>query len=186
MKKTISKFNEWYQIEPRLAEYEAFAWKIIKEAGYPTEWETFCEAFDRTANPPDKVKIANSIFYGIESVKNKIAKNNPDQAALEMMRLCNNGFLLGFYLIEPVLKIGQKRITQQKKNRAKKRTHKGLTKEGLKARDQQIFDDYQKAKSKNSNLTRNGFAERNEKKYRKKYDLKPGSVRKIISKKLSE
>jgi hypothetical protein len=121
MKKSLSSFNDWYQIEPRLTEYEAFAWEIIEKAGFPTEWESFCKAFDGTPTPPETVKIANSIFYGIEAVKNQIEKNNPEHAALEMMRLCNKGFRLNFSIIEPLFAIGDRHKKAQKKKAQKPR-----------------------------------------------------------------
>jgi len=109
LKKALQGFNDWFRIEPRLAEYEAFAWRIIGEAGFPTTWLAFVEAFNGgKERPPEKVRIANKILFHVKIVKDSIKGGNPEKCALEMMRLCNEGFNLNFQIMLPTFERGEK------------------------------------------------------------------------------
>lgn len=68
----------------------------------------------------------------------------------------------------------------QKKKRAKRQTWPSGTKQELNARDQQIIEDYKKAKAKNPRVKPGGFASQ----HCEKYGLKPTWTRKIIKKNL--
>jgi hypothetical protein len=82
MKALFQEYNQWYQIEPRLAEYDRFAWSIIGKAGFPTKWEDFIKTYNETPNPPTEVKIANAIFYSVQAVRDTIVAKNAEHVTL--------------------------------------------------------------------------------------------------------
>ena len=170
----FQRFNEWYQIEPRLKEYEDFAWTIIKEEGYPTEWEALCQALKPWPEIPEKVKIAHSMFYSADAVRGMIKNGKPEQAALEMMRLCNEGFRLNFVILAPVVAMGHNTSERQKKIRRKRLTWKGLTEAERKARDEKIRADFGKTRR----TSPEGFA--NQPKNQDKYGLKASRIKQIL------
>jgi len=74
-------------IQLRLAGYEALAWKVINGHGYPTTWEQFCEEFENDASHPNAVKVANSILFHTQAVRDYIRSGNAEAAALEALLL---------------------------------------------------------------------------------------------------
>lgn len=105
----FNPYIEWYQIEPRLAEYETFALNVIKFSGYSSVAE-LKKAISESQEITDTAREAHRIFYSVSSVRHNIKKGNPENVALEMMRLCNNAFRLNFTIIEPSLTKWQEQI----------------------------------------------------------------------------
>jgi hypothetical protein len=105
----VKSYNDWYRIEPRLAEYEAKAWKIAAKAGMPTTWPEFGDAIqalrDDGKQPGNEVIVARNIIFDALAVRDMIKAGNAEHAALEMMILCNRAFTLDILIdIEPILR----------------------------------------------------------------------------------
>ena len=75
------------KIELRLSGYEALAWKVINGHGYPTSWDEFCEEFDNDLSHADAVRVANTVLFYAQSVRDQNSAGNAEAAALEALRL---------------------------------------------------------------------------------------------------
>lgn len=131
--------------------YEREAYKVLKAKGYPTDIHGILARHDTDKQIKD---ITNMLIH-FRAVRIYTQLKDAENAALYMALGVRCAMLARVRPVELSMDIGEARRQQQRTNRAKKKTHKGLTKTEIEFRNEKIISAWKKSK-----LTEHSFAER--------------------------
>ncbi len=171
-----------YNILAMLDGYEKEGRDIIKADGYPlTVREIIRSRHDKDGEPLDKPALPRRIrdimdmLTYLNMVRNYIQKNEISWALCFMAYGVQSAMKARIRPLEPLFGMGQEFSSSQKKRRKNRQIWNGKTPGQRSERNIKIVEDFKK-----SPLNKSSFAE----KHHKKYQLKPRSIRDILSKAL--
>lgn len=157
--------------------YEKEAREVLEAKGYPTDVKSLLTSCDKDRRIRD---IVNMLTY-FREVRIYIWMKDAEGAALSMALAVRCAMLARIRPVEPSINIGESRRQQQRKNRQKRKTCRGLTREQITARDAEIIAHYERVHGKNKAITQNSFAED----HHTDYDLGTSQMRNILRKHLA-